>query len=156
MFSTDSIWVTSGPYLHVFSIVVVPDLLIFLFLVGDIIFHHHDLIVSCDVLFRNPSVVNMDLTKHFHVFVLESDQVLVEFVSLDWNWTVVVEEKVEQGNVLSLSIILETEGLVSDVEHQVTEKPEEYLWWSVFSCFLNLISHILYLDIDILQAPFGF
>ena len=133
-----------------------PDLLIFLFLVGDIIFHHHDLIVSCDVLLRNSSVVNMDLTKHFHVFVLESDQVLVEFVSLDWNWTVVVEEKVEQGNVLSLSIVLETEGLVSDVEHQVTEKPEEYLWWSVFSCFLNLISHILYLDIDILQAPFGF
>lgn len=132
-----------------------PDLLVLLFLVGDIVLHHNHLVLAGNISFRDSSIVNVNLTIHFHVLVLETHQILVIFVSLDWDRAVVVKEKVEERNVLSISVVFETERLFSDIEHEVSEESEENFRRSVFASLLNFIGNILDLDINVLEASFG-
>lgn len=155
MFSTDSVWVSSGPNLHVLLVVMVPDFLVLLLLVCDVILHHNDLVVFGDVSFRQLSVIDVDLAVHFQVFVLKADQILIKLMSLDWNWTVVIEEQIEKWNVFGISVILKTEWLFSDVKHQVTIESEENFWRGVLSSFFNFISNILDFDVNILETSFS-
>lgn len=73
MFSTNSIRISSSPDFHVFSIEMMPDLLIFLLLVGNIILHYYYFIISSYVSLWYSSIVNMNLSEHFHILVFETN-----------------------------------------------------------------------------------
>lgn len=88
---SDSVRKASGPDPHVLFIVVVPNLFVLFLFIRDVVFHYHYFVMSSDISLGNLSVVDMNLTVHLHVVVLETHQVLVVFVSLHWNRTVVVE-----------------------------------------------------------------
>jgi hypothetical protein len=96
MFSADSVRVSSGPDSHVLSVIIVPDLGVFLLLVGNVVFHDNNLVVSTNVSIWNSSVINVDLSVHFEVLILESDQILVIFMTLDGNGAVVIKVQVKQ------------------------------------------------------------
>lgn len=155
MFGSDSVRESSCPDFHVLSVEVVPNLLVLMFIIYNVIFHHNDFIMSANEFLRNLSVINMNLTIHLHILILHSDQILIVFVSLDWDRAVVIKEQVEKWNVFCISVILETEWLFSDIEHHITEESEENFWRSELSSLFDLISDILDFYINILEASFS-
>lgn len=119
----------------------------------DFFLHDHDLVLFGNVLFREFPVVEVHLSIHLQVFVLEPNQILIVLVSLQRDRAVVIEKEVEQRDILRVPVILETERLVDHVEHVVPVKPEEHLRSSVLSGLLYLLSHVLDLDVNVLEAP---
>jgi hypothetical protein len=107
IFSADSVLVSSFPYSHVLPVEVVPYLLVLYLFGGRLVPHNDYFVILCNVSFRDSSVVQMHLTVHLHILVMQTHQILVVFVSLQRNRTVIVEEQIEQRDVFCFSVILQ-------------------------------------------------
>lgn len=133
-----------------------PNLYILYLLIMHLISHHYHLIIPTNVSFRNLLIVYMNLAKHFHLIILQTHNILVELMSFHRNWAVVIKEQVKQWNILSVTVICQSQRFLSDVKHHITEISEKYLWGSVFACFLNFISYIFNLNVNVLETSFSF
>ena len=152
MFRSNSISISSQPYFFISSIKILPNLFVFLLLswIWNLLFHHYDFILSSNVFLRQFSMIEMNLSVHFLIIVIQTNDVFVILMSFQWNWTVIVEEQVEQRNIFSISVVLETQRLLSDFKHTIAIESKENFWRSIFSCLLYFICHILDFYINIL------
>ena len=143
------------PDFHILTIEILPNFFILMFHGTDLIPHDNNLIILANIPLRYFPMIQMHLAIHFQILVLASYNVLVEFMSLDGYGWVVVEEQVKQGYVLGVAVVFQTQGLLPDLEHEITIEPEKNLRWCVLARLLDLIRYILYLYINVLQTPFS-
>ena len=154
--SSDSFRGTSGPDFHVFPIKVRPNFNVsFLIVTINFVSHYYNFIVPSNVPFGNLSVVDMHLTEHLQVIVFQSNDILVELVTFYWNRAVVVEEQVEKWYVFSVAVVSQAQRFLSYIEHHVAKVSEKYLWRSVLACFLNFVSHVFDLNVNVLETSLG-
>ena len=77
-------------------------------------------------------------------------QVMPELILADENGRIVVEEQVKDRDIISITIVPQTNRFLPQLHHHIPVETNENFWGCEFSCLFDLIYHIFNPDINIL------
>lgn len=96
------------------------------------------------------SLVEVDPAEVIEIIL--ADEILAELISPEEDGGVVLKVEVKEGNIVSVSVVLEQHGHFPEFKHDISMESEEDLRRDKLASFLDLLNHIFSLYVDVVQG----